>query len=141
MKKITAAIMIWALISSSQGSAIDVRQMAINDAKAAPEEVSAEYLQCYALNENNKSLCTAPLIQRYINPMWRNSKFYIREFRFHMEKQGFYNLALKNALKCDHVDEAPLFIEQENAYLLKCSLKKNYFLRFDYRYKTWVILP
>ena len=141
MKKITTIILLLALVSSSQGSVIDVRQAAINDAKAAPTEVSMEYLQCYALNENDKSLCATPLVQKYINPRWRVNELYIREFRFHMERRGFYNLALKNNLKCDYVNEAPLFSKHQNAYLLKCGPQQNYFLQFDYDLKAWKISP
>ncbi|MGC0372176.1 MAG: hypothetical protein DGJ47_000883, partial [Rickettsiaceae bacterium] len=69
MKK--AIILLLALISSAQGAIINVQQAAINDAKKAPPEVSMEYLQCYALDKNDKSLCAAPLVQKYINPKWR----------------------------------------------------------------------
>ncbi|MGC0371856.1 MAG: hypothetical protein DGJ47_000557 [Rickettsiaceae bacterium] len=141
MKKITTTILLLALISSAKAVVIDVQQAAINDAKKAPPEVSMEYLQCYALNENDKSLCTAPLNRKHINPDWRHNEFYARKFRFYMEKLGFYNLTLKNGLKCDYVNEAPLFSEQENAYLLKCNSQQNYFLRFDYKQKRWKILP
>ncbi|MGC0371380.1 MAG: hypothetical protein DGJ47_000069 [Rickettsiaceae bacterium] len=139
MKK--TIILLLALISSAQGTAIDVQQAAINDAKAALPEVSMEYLQCYALNENDKSLCATPLVQKYINPRWRFNELYIRKFRFYMEGQGFYNFALRKGLKCDYVNEAPLFSKPENAYLLKCSPEQNYFLQFDYKQKHWKILP
>ncbi|HJK86670.1 MAG TPA: hypothetical protein QKA08_02745 [Candidatus Megaira endosymbiont of Nemacystus decipiens] len=62
MKK--ATILLWGLISSSQAVVIDVKQTAINDAKLVSVEAGTEYLKCYALAENEKSLCTSQLNQK-----------------------------------------------------------------------------
>ncbi|HJK86602.1 MAG TPA: hypothetical protein QKA08_02380 [Candidatus Megaira endosymbiont of Nemacystus decipiens] len=141
MKKATILLcLLWGLISSSQGTVIDIKQMAINDAKLASVEAGTEYLKCYALSENEKSLCTAQLNQKYINSDWVSNEIYVREFRFYIEKLGFHRFALKSNLQCDDVKQAPLFVEHKNAYLLKCVPKQTYFLQFDYQDKQWKIL-
>lgn len=138
MKKITSIILL--IISSAQGGQIDIQKKAINDAKVSSLEASIDYLNCYALEENEKSLCNASLSQKYVNSDWHSNEFYIREFRFQMEKLGFYNLLLKNGLECDNIADLPFFIEQENAYLLKCGSRQNYLVKFDYQNKNWIIL-
>ena len=114
--------------------------MAINDAKLVSAEAGTEYLKCYALDENEKSLCTAQLNQKYISSYWVSNEIYVREFRFYIEKLGFHRFALKSNLQCDDVDRAPLFVEHKNAYLLKCGSKQTYFLQFDYQDKRWKVL-
>ena len=130
-----AIILLWRLIFSSQAVIVDVKQTAINHAKLASSEAGAEYLKCYALAENEKSLCTAQLNQKYISSYWVSNEIYVREFRFYIEKLGFHRFALKSNLQCDDVDRAPLFVEHKNAYLLKCGSKQTYFLQFDYQDK------
>jgi hypothetical protein len=84
-------------------------------------ETHKQYLSCYALEPASKSKC-------------------LQEFQFAAEKEGFKEFINNLALPCESVEESPAFIEEKQAYVVKCKPGLEYLMRFYYDPKEWKLI-
>ena len=107
---------------------------------AVKSEIHEDYLSCYALDKASKAKCTAKLADKYLRTSSGNKlddKEYVQEFQYECEKQGFKKFLTEQEVKCNSINEGPEFIEDEQAYQVKCQPDKEYLMQFDYNNKQW----
>ena len=127
------------LLSLSACSPDELQQQAGLDATNSNENVHRDYLSCYALDDSRKKACTAKLADKYLRTN-KDDKEYVQEFQYECEKQGFKKFLTEQEVKCNAINEGPEFIEDQQAYQVKCQPDKEYFMQFDYKNKTWKLI-
>jgi hypothetical protein len=115
-------------------------QRGVYTAKSTRHDITYEYLQCYALNAEEKRQCIDPLNAQYPNHHGKESQEYIKAYQFESEKLGFKHFLNNLNLKCEKIEEGPLFVEEKQAYLVKCKPKNQYLMRFDYESNQWQLI-
>ena len=103
--------------------------------------IHEDYLSCYALDEVSKAKCTTKLADKYLRRTdsgdKSDDKDYVQAFQYECEKLGFKKFLTEREVKCNSINEGPEFIEDEQAYQVKCQPDKEYFMQYDYSNKTW----
>jgi hypothetical protein len=92
-----------------------------NHSSCIKSENHSRYLSCYALEPASKSKC-------------------LQEFQFAAEKEGFKEFINNLDLPCGGVEESPAFIEEKQAYVVKCKPGLEYLMRFYYDSKEWKLI-
>jgi hypothetical protein len=110
------------------------------NARATIAEARIGYLNCYALNDAAKKECLDPLTAKYNRNTRRNDSEYIQAFQFESEKLGFKHFLNSHNLPCEQVDNGPEFIENVQAYLVKCNPKHQYLMQFNYKTNQWKLM-
>lgn len=80
-----------------------------------------KYLACYALQPAPKQEC-------------------INALTFEAEKQGFKKFLNNFGKPCESITDSPAFIEDKQAYLVKCNPNYQYYMQFDYDKKQWNLI-
>lgn len=104
------------------------------------KEINKSYLACYALEPTAKQNCTTKLAMKYIVETERHNENYLQNFQFESEKSGFKEFLNHQGLPCEAVNEGPVFIQEKQAYLVKCNPQLQYFMKFDYDIKQWLVV-
>jgi hypothetical protein len=93
MIKVITAIIFFIFFSSCSRSEIDqqnkIKEHAISDAQNADLEIHQAYLQCYALNHQDKNNCVKVLASINIQQQWKDNYHYTKAFQYEAEKLGF----------------------------------------------------
>jgi hypothetical protein len=89
--------------------------------KSDKPEIHAKYLACYALDPQAKQQC-------------------LESLQYELEKQGFKIFINNLGLPCDKVEEGPEFMEEKQAYLIKCQPAYEYLMLFNYDTKEWKLI-
>lgn len=85
------------------------------------EETAAKCLACYALEPTAKRHC-------------------VERVQFDLEKQGFKQFINTGGLPCDSINESPKFVEEKQAYLVKCKPNRQYLMQFNYDNNQWKLI-
>ncbi len=119
------------------------KNQAIEDAKAPNHETHLDYLQCYALNHQEKKDCVKKLTNKYIEIKFRENIHYTSSFQYEAEKQGFIQFLKNKGRPCDSIKSSPKYVLEIESYVVKCNninISAVYLLRFDYEKKEWNIV-
>ena len=120
--------------------ALSVSLATCNHAQAESNEIYSRYLACYALHPADKQECVGALAQKYLTKEQQQDKTYTEEFQFESEKLGFRNFINNQDLPCDSINDSPMFVEENQAYLVKCKPNHQYFIQFNYSTKEWKLI-
>jgi hypothetical protein len=110
------------------------------NARATIAEVRIDYLNCYAREGAAKKECLDPLIAKYNKNTRRNDAEYLQAFQFESEKLGFKHFLNSLNLPCESINDGPEFMEEKQAYLVKCSSSQQYFMQFNYDNNQWKLI-
>ncbi len=116
-----------------------LKKQAIIDATNMTAQIHESYLNCYALNYQNKIQCVSKLNKQYLAPDKLDSAHYKSAFQYEAEKQGFINFLQKSNIACNVLEESPKFIQEAKSYIVQCD-NNLHFLRFDYLKEKWVVV-
>ena len=144
MIKAITAIILFIFFSSCSRSEIEkqnkIKEHAISDARNAAPEVYQAYLQCYALNYQDKNNCVKELAGINILQKWRDNHHYTKAFQYEAEKLGFVKFLRNHDLYCETIDDGPEFVTTAKAYLITCRNGNDYFMQFDSFKKEWKLV-
>ena len=140
MKKVI--IIIFSLISYSVylAAADYTKELGQDAAVKSSDETHLAYLQCYALNPQEKKLCVEKLSSKYIDEKYSNDQDYKTAFQHQAEKQGFLAFLRNHRLPCKSINEGPKFMQKEKAYKVLCVCSNSYLMQYDYEKKEWKIV-
>lgn len=88
---------------------------------ASEDKIAGKYLNCYALDSKLKQQC-------------------IEDLYFEAEKLGFKQFLNNLNLPCERINDGPEFIEEKQAYLVKCQPNHQYLMRFTYETQEWKLI-
>lgn len=104
---------------------------------------AAQYLQCYALNPNNKEQCIQKL-DKYVPSTYKADSTLYKQFVYDMERLGFANFLTKHGKECQKIDAGPIYSEATAAYEVHCINKEQkirvFYMQFDYDKEQWNII-
>ncbi len=106
----------------------------------SPTEIHLSYLQCYALNPEEKKACVDKLANTYIDKEYAKNQPYRIAFQHESEKLGFLAFLHSNSLMCNKIVEGPSFVDKVKSYKVICTCGSIYFMKFDYEQSKWKLI-
>ena len=109
------------------------------EATAYVKEFYKPYLDCYALDPENKKQCLDKLSYIFAEDV-KAIDGYVQGFTHACERLGFQYFINDLGLPCEKIDKGVMFEHQRNAYKVQCISGEQYYMRFDYKNNIWSLV-
>ena len=116
------------------------KEQAFIDTESTDTQTRLDYLQCYALSFQEKSKCLLKLNNKNIKPELIKHPFYTNNYVYQLEKLGFVQFLKNKGAVCDKIMDGPIYTNQTESYVAKCTNGNVYLLKFDYEESKWLFL-
>ncbi|PCJ28949.1 MAG: hypothetical protein COA94_03235 [Rickettsiales bacterium] len=127
----------WAVYADESAATI---QKATKHAASSDKEIHLAYLQCYALQENDKKQCHQLITQQFNLDREPSSQKYWLYYSYEAERLGFQWFLNSHNKSCAKIDHGVLFNQATNSYDVICADGNKFKMSFSYKDNSWTLL-